>query len=136
VTRTLLGHEPGFDAPVEWYALMDELVPYIGERAFALFAYAISDAQDSPACAGFFRRILVESGDHPDAPEVTETEQLLLDWGRLVTTVPAEVPAALSARVEETFSPVLRGLLVAFAGRMVETARANAGTDRGDGHGA
>jgi hypothetical protein len=122
VTRTLLGHEPGFDAPAEWYALMDELVPYIGERAFALFAYAISDAQDSPACAGFFRRILVESGDHPDHPEVTETEQLLLDWGRLVT-VPAEVPAVLSSRVQETFSPVLRGLLIDFAGRMVGIAR-------------
>jgi hypothetical protein len=40
--------------------------------------------------------------------------------------VPAEVPAALSSRVEETFSPVLRGLLIDFAGRMVGIARANA----------
>ncbi len=118
---TLLGHVPSFTAYMQWYTLKDELVPYIGERAFSLFAYAISDANECLVCSVFFRRILIESGDDPDNPEVTETEQLLLDWGRMIATDPAGIPAEFRARLEEAFSPKLRVLLVAFAGQMVAT---------------
>lgn len=123
--RTLLGHVPSFDAYMQWYTLKDELVPYIGERAFSLFSYAISDANDCLVCSVFFRRILIESGDDPDNPEVTETEQLLLDWGRMIATAPGEIPPAFSDRLEETFSPKLRLILVAFAGQMVATNLVN-----------
>lgn len=123
--RTLLGHVPSFDAYMEWYTLKDELVPYIGERAFSLFSYAISDANDCLVCSVFFRRILIESGDDPDNPEVTETEQLLLDWGRLIATAPGGIPAAFSDRLEQTFAPKLRLILVAFAGQMVATNLVN-----------
>jgi hypothetical protein len=119
--RTLLGHVPSFDAYMEWYTLKDELVPFIGERAFSLFSYAISDANDCLVCSVFFRRILIESGDDPDNPEVTETEQLLLDWGRLIATDPDGIPNEFYARLEAAFSPKLRVLLVAFAGQMVAT---------------
>jgi hypothetical protein len=119
--RTLLGHVPSFDAYMEWYTLKDELVPYIGERAFSLFSYAISDANDCLVCSVFFRRILIESGDDPDNPQVTETEQLLLEWGRLIATQPGEIPADFTARLEAAFSPQLRLQLVAFAGQMVAT---------------
>jgi hypothetical protein len=123
--RTLLGHVPSFDAYMEWYTLKDELVPYIGERAFSLFSYAISDANDCLVCSVFFRRILIESGDDPDDPEVTETEQLLLEWGRMIATSPGEIPAGFLARLEEAFSPRLRLMLVAFAGQMVATNLVN-----------
>jgi len=117
--RTLLGHVPSFDAYMQWYALKDELEPYIGERAVSLFAYAISEASDCLVCAAAFRRALVESGDEPDNPEVTETEQLLLDWGRAIATSPRDIPAEFRARLEEAFSPKLRLMLVAFAGQTV-----------------
>lgn len=119
--RTLLGHVPSFDAYMEWYTLKDELEPYIGERAVSLFSYAISDANDCLVCSVFFRRILIESGDDPDNPQVTETEQLLLEWGRLIATDPNGIPAEFRERLEKAFSPKLRVILVAFAGLMVAT---------------
>lgn len=119
--RTLLGHVPSFDAYMEWYTLKDELEPYIGERAVSLFSYAISDANDCLICSVFFRRILIESGDDPDDPVVTETEQLLLEWGRLIATDPGGISEEFYARLEAAFSPTLRVLLVAFAGQMVAT---------------
>ncbi|WP_166864988.1 MULTISPECIES: hypothetical protein [unclassified Salinibacterium] len=119
--RTLLGHVPSFNAYMEWYTLKDELEPYIGERAVSLFSYAISDANDCLVCSVFFRRILIENGDDPDNPEVTETEQLLLEWGKLIATAPNDIPDAFRARVEQAFQPKLRLMLVAFAGLMVAT---------------
>jgi hypothetical protein len=119
--RTLLGHVPSFDAYMTWYTLRDELEPYIGERAVSLFSYAISDANDCLVCSVFFRRILIESGDDPDNPTVTETEQLLLEWGRLIATRPGEITPEFSARLEAAFSPQLRVQLVAFAGQMIAT---------------
>lgn len=119
--RALLAHVPSFEVYMEWYRLRDELEPFIGERAVSLFSYAISDANDCLVCSVFFRRILIESGDDPDNPTVTETEQLLLEWGRLIATTPGEIPAEFYVRLEAAFSPQLRVLLVAFAGQMVAT---------------
>lgn len=119
--RTLLGHVPSFKAYMEWYTLKDELEPYIGERAVSLFSYAISEANDCLVCSVFFRRILIENGDDPDNPEVTETEQLLLEWGRLIATRPTDIPEDFRKRIEQAFQPKLRLMLVAFAGLMVAT---------------
>jgi hypothetical protein len=118
---TLLGNVPSFVAYMQWYELRDELVPWIGERAFALFCYSISTANRCENCSLFFRRLLVDSGDDPDSPEVTETEQLLVDWGRLLVTEPHGIPREFYARLEEAFSPERRLTLLAFAGQMVAT---------------
>jgi hypothetical protein len=107
------------DAFRSWNALKDEVEPYIGERAVSLFCYVISDAAGGAGPAAHFRRILVESGDDPDAPVVTETEQLLLAWGRLIASTPQAIPADVTTRVEAAFSPALRMLLVAFAGQVI-----------------
>jgi len=116
---TLLGHLPSFRAYQEWFALRDALVPYLGERAVSLFCFAISDEYGSPICSAFFRKMLTDSGEDLDNPQVTETEQLLIDWGRLVARDPHGVPAEMYARLEQTFNPKLRTILVAFAGLMV-----------------
>ena len=116
---TLLGHLPSFTAYDQWFTLRDELVPYLGERAVSLFCFAISDEYGSPICVAFFRTLLADSGDDLDNPQVTETEQLLIDWGRLVARDPHGVPAEMYARLELTFHPKLRTILVAFAGLMV-----------------
>lgn len=118
---TLLSHVPSFTAYMEWYTLRDELVPFIGERAVSLFSYAISDANDCLVCSVFFRRILIDNGEDPDAPQVTEAEQLLIDWGRLIAVAPGAIPDEMYARLEKAFNPQLRVLLVAFAGQMIAT---------------
>lgn len=118
---TLLSHVPSFVAYMEWYTLRDALVPYIGERAVSLFSYAISDENDCLVCSVFFRRILIENGEDPDNPQVTEVEQLLIDWGRLIAASPAAIPDEVYTRLEQAFSPQLRVILVAFAGQMIAT---------------
>lgn len=118
---TLLSHVPSFNAYMEWYTLRDELVPFIGERAVSLFSYAISDANDCLVCSVYFRRILIDNGEDPDDPQVTEAEQLLIDWGRLIAASPADIPDEFYARLEQAFNPQLRVLLVAFAGQMIAT---------------
>ncbi|MHB1172217.1 MAG: hypothetical protein ACYCZY_06940 [Lacisediminihabitans sp.] len=118
---TLLGNLPSFTAYMEWYTLKDELVPWIGERAFTLFCYVISDENGCLTCSLFFRKILVDSGDDPDNPEVTETEQLLMDWGRLIVRSPHDIPQDFYGRLEQAFNPERRLTLLAFAGQMVAT---------------
>lgn len=118
---TLLGNIPSFTAYMQWYNLKDELVPWIGERAFALFCYSISTATRCENCSLFFRKILVDSGDDPDNPEVTEAEQLLVDWGRQLARSPHDIPDDFYGRLEETFSAERRLTLLAFAGQMVAT---------------
>lgn len=102
-----------------WLELKDELVPWIGERAFTLFCYSISRANRCENDALAFRRVLVDSGDDPENPEVTEAEQLLVDWGTLIVTTPHDIPEEFYARLEETFSPERRLTLLSFAGQML-----------------
>lgn len=118
---TLLSNVPSFNAYMEWYTLRDALVPFIGERAVSLFSYAISDENDCLVCSVFFRRILIDSGEDPDNPQVTEAEQLLIDWGRLIASNPAGISDDFYASLEAAFNPQLRVLLLAFAGQMVAT---------------
>ena len=118
---TLLGHVPSFHAYMEWYTLKDELAPYIGERAVSLFSYAISEENDCLVCSVFFRKILIDSGENVDDPQVTQAEQLLMDWGRLIARDPHNIPDEMYTRLEAAFSPKLRVILVAFAGQMVAT---------------
>ena len=118
---TLLSHVPSFTAYMEWYTLRDELAPYIGERAVSLFSYAISEENDCLVCSVFFRKVLIDSGENVDNPQVTETEQLLMDWGRLIARDPHNIPDEMYTRLEAAFSPKLRVILVAFAGQMVAT---------------
>jgi len=122
---TLLSHVPSFTAYMQWYELHDELVPFIGERAVSLFSYAISDENDCLICSVFFRRILIDNGEDPDNPQVTEAEQLLIDWGRQIARDQRGISDELYAKLEKAFNPQLRVLLVGFAGQMVATNLVN-----------
>ena len=118
---TLLGHIPSFTAYRSLHTLTDELVPYIGERAVTLFSYAISDENDALVASVSLRKTLIDSGEDVDNPQVTETEQLLMDWGRLIARDPNNVSAEMVARLTRAFNPKLRIMLVAFAGQLVAT---------------
>lgn len=107
------------DDDLGWHALRDEIAPWIGERAVTLFSYAISHENDCDASTRYFRDILTEAGDDPDHPQVTETEQLLIDWGRLIVRSPRDIPDEFYARLEAAFSPQRRLALLSFAARVV-----------------
>lgn len=106
--------------------LREQIVPFLGERAVTLFAFSVADGFPSPAVARPFRDEIEESGDDPLDPQVTEAERLLIDWGRLLGAHRESEQPGLSARVDQTFQPRLRELLVEYAatirGRCAATA--------------
>ena len=124
--KAVLLHDlPVFEAYMQWYVLADRLAARIGDRGVNLFSYAISDANECLVCSVFFRRILIDNGEDPDNPQVTEAEQLLIDWGRLIASNPGGIPDEFYARLESSFNPQLRVILLAFAGQMVATNLVN-----------
>ena len=65
--RTLAHSGTALHALMTWYPLRDRVEAFLGERATTLFAHAISARTDCLICSTFFRRILVEWGEDPDA---------------------------------------------------------------------
>jgi len=108
----------------EWETLREEIVPYVGERALELLAFVVFDEVDGFEGATYFRESLRTAGTDVDAPEVTESEGLLIRWGRLFARDPEGIPADVQAQFERAFNPQLRDKLVRFAALTVATASA------------
>ena len=116
--RALLNHPTVFAAYTPWFDVKDEAEALLGERAITLFSVALSRAVPAPYPTAFFEGVLRAGGDDPVAPQVTEAESLLLEWGRAVGADPSRVPADLIARVEAQFSTNTRAVLAGYAGLM------------------
>jgi hypothetical protein len=118
-------NEPGSDEVSsfpEWRVLREEIVPFVGERALSLLAFAVFDEADGFEGAAYFRELLSEAGTDVDAPEVTEAEGLLIRWGRLFARDAEGIPADVQTQFERAFNPQLREKLVQFAALTVATA--------------
>lgn len=119
--RTLLHNVPAFKAYMEWYTLYDEIQPFLGDRALQLFSYAISEGNDCLICSTFFRQILIDAGDDPDHPVLSDTEQLLFDFGRQICKDPHHISPEIYDKLKEKFSDEQIVLLISFAGIMYAT---------------
>jgi alkylhydroperoxidase family enzyme len=119
--RTLLHSLPAFHALMEWYSLRTELLKFIKEREFNLFSYSISEQNNCLICSTFFRKILIDNGDNPDEPNLTERESILIDFGRRCVSRPNDVDDALYERLKKYFSDAEIVVLTAFAGLMIAT---------------
>ena len=119
--RTLLRSLPAFDALMTWYPLRDTVRPFLGDRLTTIFAHAVSSENDCLICSTFFRRILVDSGEDPDALALDDWERAVVAYGRALGRSPHRVP-------EDVFAPVAARLdgealvaLTAFGALMVAT---------------
>jgi len=119
--RTLLHAPKAFDVYMQWYALAEMCEEFIGKRALALFSYAISEGNRCLVCGTFFRKILLDSGDDPDNPELNDDESLLMDLGFSISEDPHNIDPGLYAALAERYSDAQRVLLLAFAGMMAAT---------------
>ncbi|TGN13395.1 carboxymuconolactone decarboxylase family protein [Leptospira ilyithenensis] len=119
--RTLLHSLPSYKAYMEWYVLKDEIVPFLGERAFTIFSHAISAETDCLICSTFFRRILIEWGENPESLKLNQREQLLVDFGREIVNRSNKVSDSLFVQLKEVFSEKEIVLLTSFAGIMIAT---------------
>jgi hypothetical protein len=105
--------DPGFGA------LRDRVVPSLGERAVDFFVFTLATAATNTEIADTYRERLEQSGNDLAHPEVTETEQLLIDWAALLAVDPGAIDGDMSARLDETFKPELRASLEEFAASLL-----------------
>ncbi len=120
--KRTLGHSPvAFRALMEWYALRDQVVPFLGERRMNLFAHAISSQTACLICSTFFRRILVEAGEDPERLELDDRDRAVIDYGRQLARDPNQVSDLLFARLARFLKPEQIVTLTAFGGLMIAT---------------
>ncbi|HYH81842.1 MAG TPA: hypothetical protein VEX86_18690 [Longimicrobium sp.] len=119
--RTLLHSVPAFDALMAWYGLRDAVRPFLGERLTTLFAHAVSSETECLICSTFFRRILVESGEDPDALALDEREAAVVAFGRALAVTPHRVPDGVHDPVAAYFGDEQMVALTAFGALMVAT---------------
>jgi alkylhydroperoxidase family enzyme len=119
--RTLLHSVPAFDALMTWYGLRDTVQPFLGERLTTLFAHAVSAETDCLICSTFFRRILIDSGEDPDALALDGREGDVVAFGRALAQTPHRVPDVLYGRVAAYFTHEQMVALTAFGAMMVAT---------------
>jgi alkylhydroperoxidase family enzyme len=120
--KRTLAHSPvALRVLLEWYALRDEVHPFLGERLTTLFAHAISSQTDCLICSTFFRRLLIDAGENPDELALDPREQVVVEFGRQLARDPNGVSDELFAQLAGYFRPDQIVSLTAFAGLMVAT---------------
>jgi hypothetical protein len=117
-----LAHAPvALDAMLQWYPLHDAVAPFLGERRTWIFCHAISAQADCLVCSTFFRRLLIDAGEDPDALELDELDELIAEFGRRLADDPHGVDDELYARLSERFDDQQIVLLTAFGAIMLAT---------------
>lgn len=120
--KRTLAHSPvALHALLEWYPLRDEVQPFLGQRATMIFVHAISTQTGCLICSTFFRRLLIESGENPDALKLDEREQLLVEFGRQLVRDANDVSDELYERLTRHFTTPQIVALTAFGGIMIAT---------------
>lgn len=121
-TKATLGHSlTAFEAYMQWYPLFENLRKILGVRLANLFAYTISNASGSLLCTTFFRKIIIDSGEEPEHPELSQKERLILDFGTAISVEKGQVPDALYQQVSALYNDEQMVVLIAFAGQMIAT---------------
>lgn len=124
--KKTLAHSPvALGALMQWYPLRDRVQAWLGERRTLLFAHAISADTDCLICSTFFRRLLIERGDDPEALALDDGDELIVAIGRQLAkdrhVLSDEHYQSLAAR----YSAVQIVDLVAFGALMVATNMIN-----------
>jgi hypothetical protein len=120
--KATLGHSLlAFDVYMQWYPLYLETERILGKRLAYLYAYAISSASECPLCSVFFRKIIIDAGERPEAIELTISQQQLLDLGSSIARYQGNIANHVYDAVAKHYSNSEMVILIAFAGQMVAT---------------
>src|SRR5258706_1496211 len=104
-----------------WYPLRDAVGAFLGERATTLFAHAVSTEAECLICSTFFRRLLIDAGDNPDALALDERDSAITAFGRALARNNARVPDTVYQRVAALLDPAQLVALTAFGAMMLAT---------------
>lgn len=117
-----LAHAPAaLRALLEWYPLHEQVVTFLGDRRATLFCHAISTEADCLICSTFFRRILMDAGENPDAPGLDEDDELIVAFGMRLAHDAHAVDDELYGRLSGHYSNEQIVLLTAFGALMLAT---------------
>ena len=119
--NTLAHDRVAFDALMTWYPLRDRAAEFLSERQIEVYCLAISAQSDCLICSTFFRRLLVERGDDPDALELGEEDSLLAELGRQIARDAHGVSDELFGRLRERYDERQIVVLMAFGAIMLAT---------------
>ena len=120
--KATMGHAPlAFEVYMQWYPLYERVKSLLGDRLAYLFAFSVSEGSNCPLCATFFRRIIIDHGERPEALQLTDWEQTVLDFGSHMARHQGRIPEDLYAAVAGRFTDEQVVILVAFAGQMIAT---------------
>ena len=120
--KATLGHSLlAFEAYMQWYPSYEEVKKITGERLAYLFAYSVSYAADCPLCTTFFRKIIIDAGEHPENFEVDEQEQHLLTFGSAIAANKGLIRDQIFDAVRSVYTDEQMVVLIAFAGQMIAT---------------
>ena len=121
-----VAHSPAaLEALLQAYSLHDAISPLLGERRTWLFCHAISTASECLTCSTFFRRLLIDSGENPDAMELDEFDELIVDLGWRLSDDPHSIDDALHAKLAERLTDAQIVTLVAYGAIMIATTVVN-----------
>ena len=122
IMKATLGRSlAAFEAYMQWYPLYAEVENILGQRMASLYAHSISCAADCPLCSTFFRKIIIDSGETPDKPDLTELEKNILDFGSGIAKHKGNIADHLYNSVASKYSEGEIVVLTAFAGIMIAT---------------
>ena len=120
--KATLGHSlTAFKAYMQWYPLYAEVEKILGKRMAALYAHSISCAADCPLCSTFFRKIIIDSGETPEKPELTEPQKDILNFGSAIARHKGNIADHLYNLVAINYNDQEMVILTAFAGIMIAT---------------
>lgn len=112
---------PAFEAYMQWYPLYTEIERILGKRMAYLYAHSISVAADCPLCTTYFRKIIIDSGETPGKPELTELQQNILNFGSAIAKYKGNIADHIYKPVAASYSETEMVVLAAFAGIMIAT---------------
>lgn len=102
---TLL-HSPASFLAIEEssYAVDRELAQIVGKRAADIYEYAISEENDCLVCSLYFRKLLKSEGIDIANFELTEDEELLVEFARALAKDPKHISAELKDRMQKRYN--------------------------------
>ena len=121
--RTLARSPVALRALMTWYDLRDVVQPVPGRAARPCSSPTPSrPGTDCLVCSTFFRRLLIDSGEDPDALRLDDWEQAVVAYGRqLGGRSQRRLRRAVFARLAARLEPEQIVALTAFGGLMVAT---------------
>lgn len=120
--KATLAHSlTAFRVYMGWYELYEELQQIIGNRLACMYSYSISTASNCPLCSTFFRKLIIDMGEHPEDLQFSEWEQELMDFGASISANRGQVPDTLYQSVARHYNEKQMVALIAFAGQMIAT---------------